>query len=235
MNELKKQAPSRNEEFADTVARLTRPLSMDAERYIYGTEVVNGHDAWTIFNACEAGDLARVQTLAERDPALVNSQHWYQFPLHMAAREGYTDVVQFLLEHGADLEKSRYLYNSWDKLLSEIERRGHLEVRKLIEAAFKERFNYHPSFNAVREAIKARYGDAFKDLKSRTRHRVRCPRQHRSPLGCPHTTDSAHRSIPRTRGIYRSQTRRRSDPNHAFSQWRLLAPLVGPQLLARML
>ncbi len=164
MDELKKKAPSRNDTFANTVARLTRPLSMDAERYIYGTEVVNGHDAWAMFSACAAGDLARVQALTERDPALVNAQHWYQFPLHMAGREGHADVVQYLLEHGADLGKSRFLYNSWDKLLSEIDRRGHLAVRKLIEAALRERFNFHPEFIAVRDAIKAQEIDKVEIL-----------------------------------------------------------------------
>ncbi len=156
MDQIKNQAPSRNHAFAKTIAQLTQPLSMDTECYIYGTEKLNGHDAWALFNACAAGDLARVQTLIDRDPALVNAQYWYQFPLHMAVREGHADVVQYLLEHGADLGKSRYLYNSWDKVLSEVTHRGHLAVKKLLEAALKERFNYHPLFDAVRDAIRAR-------------------------------------------------------------------------------
>jgi len=140
------------------------PDSMNTEHYIYGTEVVNGHDAWALFSAAVSGDLARVQTLVDRDPALVNVQYWYQFPLHLAAKEGHTAVVQYLLEHGAELGKSRYMYNSWDKLLAEVNRRGHLAVKELIESTLKQRFNYQPEFDAMRDAIHARQRETVETL-----------------------------------------------------------------------
>ena len=164
MDHLKDQAPSRNNTFENRIAELTQPDSMNTEQYIYGTEVINGHDAWALFNACAAGDLLRVQTLIDRDPALVNAQYWYQFPLHMAAKEGHTDVVQYLLEHGAELGKSRYLYNAWPKLLEELDRRGHQAVKKIIEATLKERYNYHSGFDPVRNAIRSRDPETVEKL-----------------------------------------------------------------------
>jgi RNA polymerase sigma factor (sigma-70 family) len=166
MDHLKDQAPSRNTVFENRIAELTQPDSMNTEHYIYGTEVVNGHDAWALFNAAASGDLARVQKLVDRDPALVNAQYWYQFPLHFAAKEGHADVVQYLVEHGAELGKSRYMYNSWNKLIDEVDHRGHQTVKKLIEATLQERYNYHPNFNIVRDAIQARDRETVEKLIS---------------------------------------------------------------------
>lgn len=170
MDQLKDQAPSRNDVFANRIAQLTQPQSMNTDQYIHGTEVVNGHDAWALFNASAAGDLSRVQTLVDKDPALVNAQYWYQFPLHMAAKAGHTDVVQYLLEHGAELGKSRYMYNSWPKLIDELNRRGHQSVKKLIEATLKERYNYHPDFDQVRNAIRARDPELVEKLIAENPH-----------------------------------------------------------------
>jgi ankyrin repeat protein len=164
MDHLKDQAPSRNNAFKNRISELTKPDAMNTEHYIYGTEVVNGHDAWALFNASASGDLARVQALIDRDPALVHAQYWYQFPLHFAAKEGHANVVQYLLEHGAELGKSRYMYNSWNKLLVEVNLRGHQSVKKLIEATLKDRYNYHSNFDAVRDAIQARDGETVEKL-----------------------------------------------------------------------
>lgn len=166
MDHLKDQAPSRNTTFENRISELTKPDSMNTENYIFGPEVINGHDAWALFNAAAVGDLSRVQTLVDRDPALVHAQYWYQFPLHMAAKEGHTDVVQYLIEHGAELGKSRYTYNCWDKLLVEVDRRGHTTVKRLIEATLKKRFNYHPNFETVRDAIQARDCETVEKLIS---------------------------------------------------------------------
>jgi ankyrin repeat protein len=152
---------------AKTIAGLTRPAAMDTDTYICGTAVVDGRDAWSLFSACAAGDLARVQALLDRDPALVNAQYWYQFPLHMAAREGHVEIVHYLLQHGADAGKSCYQYNAWDKLLAEVSRRGQGAVRTLIEAELIRRFNYQLGFVPLREAIKARDRGAVDALLSR--------------------------------------------------------------------
>ena len=154
--ELQGQAPSRDERFAQRVAHLLQPEDMKTEHYQYGIEAVDGHQAWALFCASGAGDLARVSALLDRDPKLVNAQYWYQFPIHMAVREGHAEVVQLLLQAGADPGQSRYTYNSWDKLLAIAEERGYGEVQALLVAAMRERFGYDPGFVALAEAIKGR-------------------------------------------------------------------------------
>ena len=154
--ELQGQAPSRDERFAQRVAHLLQPEDMKTEHYQYGIEAVDGHQAWALFCASGAGDLARVSALLDRDPKLVNAQYWYQFPIHMAVREGHAEVVQLLLQAGADPGQSRYTYNSWDKLLAIAEERGYGEMQALLVAAMRERFGYDPGFVALAEAIKGR-------------------------------------------------------------------------------
>ena len=78
---------------------------------------MNGHDAWALFKACAAGDMPKVKVLLAKDRRLVNAQYWYQFPIHMAVREGHAEIVKLLLDQGADPGQSRFTYNSWDKLL----------------------------------------------------------------------------------------------------------------------
>ena len=143
-------------EFQERVAHLLQPEGMKTEHYQYGIEAVDGNQAWALFCATGAGDLARVSALLDRDPKLVNAQYWYQFPIHMAVREGHAEVVQLLLQAGADPGQSRYTYNSWDKLLAIAEERGYEEVQALLEAAMRERFGYDPGFVALAEAIKGR-------------------------------------------------------------------------------
>src|SRR6516225_11734739 len=82
--------------------RMTQPDEMKTTAYVYGIEKLNGHDAWALFEACAAGDLPKVKTLVAKDRRLVNAQFWYQFPIHMAVRAGHAEIVQLLLEQGAD-------------------------------------------------------------------------------------------------------------------------------------
>ena len=58
--ELQGQAPSRDERFAQRVAHLLQPEDMKTEHYQYGIEAVDGHQAWALFCASGAGDLARL-------------------------------------------------------------------------------------------------------------------------------------------------------------------------------
>jgi len=158
--------------FEERVRQLTQPKSMATDHYVYGVEPLDGYDAWALFCASAAGDIVRVKTLLDQDPRLVNAQHWYQFPIHMAVREGHPEVVQFLLEQGANPGQSRFLYNSWDKMLDVAEERGHRAVKKLLEAAMTERFKYHPDFKDLREAIKSRNADLVASIVSREPHLV---------------------------------------------------------------
>lgn len=166
------ERPSRNTEFVERVRQLTQPKSMATDHYVYGVEALDGRDAWALFCACAAGDMVRVKALLDQDPRLVNAQHWYQFPIHMAVREGHADVVQLLLEHGADPGQSRFLYDSWDKMLAVAVERGHRTVEKLLASAMTERFGYDPNFEPLREAIKARDTALVESIVAKDPHLV---------------------------------------------------------------
>src|SRR5881394_2940738 len=112
--------------------RMTQPEEMKTKSYVYGVEKLNGYDAWALFEACAAKDLPKVKTLLAKDRRLVNAQFWYQFPIHMAVREGHAQLVKLLLDHGADPGQSRYTYNSWDKLLLCAKERGYRQVESLL-------------------------------------------------------------------------------------------------------
>jgi hypothetical protein len=91
--------------------RLTQPEEMKTAAYLYGVEKLNGYDAWALFKACAMGDEPKVQALVAKDRRLVNAQFWYQFPIHMAVRAGHAEIVQLLLDQGADPGQSRFTYN----------------------------------------------------------------------------------------------------------------------------
>jgi ankyrin repeat protein len=135
---------------------MSQPEAMKTNSYVYGVEKLNGHDAWALFEACAAGDIPKVKRLLEKDWRLVNAQFWYQFPIHMAVREGHAQIVKLLLDHGADPGQSRFTYNSWDKLLLTARERGHRQVEAMLERAMRKRFNYTPDFNVLKESIIAR-------------------------------------------------------------------------------
>jgi ankyrin repeat protein len=135
---------------------MTQPEAMKTNNYVYGVEKLNGYDAWALFKACAAGDVPKVTGLLAKDRRLANAQFWYQFPIHMAVREGHAQVVKLLLDHGADPGQSRFTYNSWDKLLLTARERGHRQVESMLQRAMTKRFNYTPEFHVLKEAIIAR-------------------------------------------------------------------------------
>jgi ankyrin repeat protein len=129
---------------------------MKTTHYLYGVEKLNGRDAWALFKACALGEVPKVKGLLAKDRRLVNAQCWYQFPIHMAVREGYAEIVELLLDHGADPGQSIFTYNSWDKLLLAAKERGHVQVESLLQRAMRKKFHYTPDFNVLKESIIAR-------------------------------------------------------------------------------
>jgi len=58
-----------------------------------------------IHHAAYNGDLEKVKEIIERDPNQINVQDAKDFtPLHLASGKGHTEIVEFLLNHGANTE-----------------------------------------------------------------------------------------------------------------------------------
>ncbi len=136
--------------------RMRQPNAMKTESYLYGVETLNGHDAWKLMKACAAGDENAVEQLLQKDARLVNAQYWYQHPIHFAVREGHADLVQMLLDAGAEPGRSRYMYRAWRYLLEEAAQRDYGAVRELLEAEMKRRYGYDRDFESLAEAIRER-------------------------------------------------------------------------------
>src|SRR5262245_23859289 len=132
---------------------LTQPQEMMTKRYVYGVDVLDGNDAWAMFEAAAAGDSARIKTLLAKDARLVNAQYCYEFPLHMAVRQGHADVARQLLAAGADPGQSRYTYSSWPGLIQMARDRGHSSIVAALERALISNFTYSPDFDRLRDAI----------------------------------------------------------------------------------
>ena len=57
-----------------------------------------------ILEAVKVGDLKRVHELIEEDPDVVHARtEYWSTPLHVAIKEGHYDVVELLIEKGADV------------------------------------------------------------------------------------------------------------------------------------
>jgi ankyrin repeat protein len=141
---------------APSTARMTQPQGMKTAHYGYGVDTLNGYDAWALFEACAVGDVQKATALLGKDQRLVNAQFWYQFPIHMAVRAGHAEIVELMLDRGADPGQSRFTYNSWDKLLLCAQERGHRKVELLLRRAMQKRFSYAPDFDLLKDAIIAR-------------------------------------------------------------------------------
>lgn len=136
--------------------KTTQPTEMKTKRYVYGVDILDGDDAWALFDASAKGDVALVSALLKKDRRLVNAQYWYQFPIHRAVEAGHVEVVRILLEHDADPGQSRYTYDSWDKLLLKAREMEHSEMESLLRSFMEKRFNYQPEFDLLKNAIISR-------------------------------------------------------------------------------
>ena len=145
----------------------TQPIEMKTTAYVYGVDILDGDDAWALFDASAKGDVATVSALLEKDRRLVNAQYWYQFPIHRAVEAGHVEVVRILLEHGADPGQSRYTYDSWDKLLLKARQMEHSEMELLLRSYMERRFNYQPEFDLLKNAIVSGDSSAIQQVLDR--------------------------------------------------------------------
>jgi ankyrin repeat protein len=129
---------------------MSQPEALMTNAYVGGVEKLNGHDAWALFKACAAGDMPKVKALLAKDRRLVNAWFSYQLPIHLAVRAGHAEIVQLLLDQGAEPG------NSWDELLLAARERGHRQVEEVLQRAMIKRYNYSPDFDELKETIIAR-------------------------------------------------------------------------------
>jgi ankyrin repeat protein len=83
-------------------------VEVKVEAELGGTTQEQGPELLSLYLACDAGDLTRVQQFIEETPDIVTyinkPEKHDRRPLHMAARKGYTEICDILLANGADLE-----------------------------------------------------------------------------------------------------------------------------------
>ena len=84
-----------------------KPRRMQGKQYIYDVDPVDSDLAWEFFEACRAGDVDAARVLLGQDPNLVHAQHWYTQPLHFAAYANQHEVVDLLLDAGAEPGRTR--------------------------------------------------------------------------------------------------------------------------------
>src|SRR3954468_13748096 len=89
--------------------------------------------------ACHTGDIERVRELLRQDPSLANKtgEHDGYYlgagaPLSNAAAAGRMDIVQLLLDHGADPNLPEEQFAPKGKALYSAVYHGHYEIAKLL-------------------------------------------------------------------------------------------------------
>ena len=68
----------------------------------YYDDDVWGSDTWPLLSHAYTGDLGGARSLLAQDADLIRSQFAYYEPLHYAVRGGHADMVELLLESGAN-------------------------------------------------------------------------------------------------------------------------------------
>ncbi len=87
---------------------------------------------WEVLTAADSGDVAAMRRLLAEDPARSQSGYFYTPAIHFAVREGHTEIVQMLLDAGADSEWNGHYGASLIDLAKE---RDHDDVVRLLEEA----------------------------------------------------------------------------------------------------
>ena len=128
---------------------LIRPAELSPGRQwtLPGGVRVTTEDVFAVFTGARDGDLAAVQRLVTRTPALATVEYNYTPPIHFAVREGHLRLTEFLLDHGADPAYRSYPFK--EALLTFAEDRGHEEVAALLRSRLARRFSVAPGTEAI--------------------------------------------------------------------------------------
>src|SRR4051794_2507648 len=87
---------------------------------------------WQVISAANTGDAPALRRLLAEDPARSRNGYFYTPPIHFAVREGHAEIVQILLDAGADPEWNGYYGSSLTDMARE---RGHDAIATLLEQA----------------------------------------------------------------------------------------------------
>ena len=125
---IRKQAPSQDDAFFDAVA---------------------------LCAAAQAGDLDRVQQMLDAKPDLLNDPHPHHArePIHYAAREGHAEIVQLLIDRGADPLKGVYPNRKTTNALALARDRGHKKTIDVIEGWLEAQHRVVPAGERVFKAV----------------------------------------------------------------------------------
>lgn len=130
---------------------MLRPKELaSTERLMWSTG--RGTDVWELFTACIRGDVESVRRLLDGDPSLVRTHFSYRTPIYFAVRENRVDVVQLLLDRGAD--PLSLAVN--DSLLDICQDRGYGQLQALLEAHYDRTHGASPKGESVAAAIRDR-------------------------------------------------------------------------------
>jgi len=97
---------------------------------------------WEVIMAANSGDAAAMHRLLADNPGRSREGYFYTPPIHFAVREGHLEIVQMLLEAGADVEWNGHYGASLIDLANE---RGHDAVAMLLEETRARRGRTPPS------------------------------------------------------------------------------------------
>ena len=97
---------------------------------------------WQVLTAANSGDATAMRRLLAEDPARSRNGYFYTPPIHFAVREGHREIVQMLLDAGADSEWNGHYGSS---LIDMARERGYDEVARLLEQVRRLRGRTPPS------------------------------------------------------------------------------------------